>query len=101
MNVAHRLRYKEVVAKYDLAERLGQAPNHLCMVLARRRRCGATVAVSIHHITHGAIAAWELRPDLWRPGQEPPVPPDFEQEPSLTPVNRDDAPNNEKRPRTV
>lgn len=35
------------------------------------------VAIQIHHVTHGAIPAWEMRPDLWAEGQIPPPPVHF------------------------
>ena len=36
--------------------------------------CGAELAVTMHHVTRGKVAAWDLRPDLWAKGMVPPKP---------------------------
>ena len=36
--------------------------------------CGGPLAAAIHHASDGAFPGWEIRPDLWQPGQVPPRP---------------------------
>lgn len=44
----------------------------LWRVLAGRQRSSPDLAIRIHRATAGAVPCWELRPDLWAPGQVPP-----------------------------
>jgi len=38
----------------------------------RRGHVSAEMASGIHQATSGMVPVWELRPDLWRRGHEPP-----------------------------
>lgn len=40
----------------------------------KKKQCSESTAIILHHASNGAIPAWELRPDIWKPGQEPPKP---------------------------
>lgn len=36
-------------------------------------QCSHETAITIHRATGGEIPCWDLRPDLWSPGQLPPA----------------------------
>lgn len=49
-----------------LADRMGVAQQTISKLLNRQRGVTAELAKAIHDATGGAVACWELRPDLWQ-----------------------------------
>lgn len=48
-----------------LAQKMGVAQQTISKLLNRQRSVSAELAKAIHDATDGAVACWELRPDLW------------------------------------
>ena len=63
-----------------LAGVIGCHPGSVYRAIRRRENksepadCGPLLAAAIHHASNGEFPAWEMRPDLWQPGQIPPRP---------------------------
>ncbi len=65
----------EIVGRQsDLAQRMGVAQQTVSKLLNGEIRCSAEHAVAIHRATEGAVAASELRPDIWRTAADVPAP---------------------------
>lgn len=56
-----------------LGRATGKSQNAVYNAL-RRGHVSAEMASAIHYATAGKVPAWELRPDLWSRGVEPPRP---------------------------
>lgn len=56
-----------------LGRAIGTSQNAIYDAL-RRGHVSPEMAAAIHYATKGVVPAWELRPDLWSRGVEPPRP---------------------------
>ena len=52
-------------SQQKLAAVIGCTQQHISYLLTSAERISAEQAKAIHDATDGAVACWELRPDLW------------------------------------
>lgn len=57
-----------------LAERIGRSQQQVSALCTRARSISAEDALAIHRATGGAVAASDLRPDLWQRPEDVPAP---------------------------